>query len=97
MAQNKKVGTIHTTVKEKNDVLMVTYHSTDVVIFDRRTHKLTLDTGGYFSYTTKTRMNQTANQFDLGFNVYQKAHKWFVDANDQTFEFMGDSIEIFLN
>lgn len=28
--------------------------------------------------TTKLRMNQAANQFGLGFGVYQKNHAWFV-------------------
>ena len=54
----------------------VRYWSTDVVQFDDRW--VTLDHGNWMTATTKLRMNQTANQFGLGFNVYQKNFEWFV-------------------
>ena len=39
-----------------------------------------LNTGGWPTVTTKARMNQTANQYDLGFTVYQKDFNWFVQT-----------------
>jgi len=92
MARLNQIGSHKTTVREQNEVLSVVYHSTEVVKFDRKSKMLTLDTGGYFSNTTKTRMNQTSNQFDLGFQVYQKNFEWFVDWKDQTHKFEGDRI-----
>lgn len=52
------------------------YHSTEVV---RATATIvTLDSGGYRTHTTKTRMNQAANQYGLGYQVFQKDFEWFV-------------------
>lgn len=78
MAQTHKLGTRHTTVTRKpNGELRVTYHSTDVVIV-RSLGAITLDTGGWRTATTKTRMNQASNQFGLGFQVHQDEFAWFV-------------------
>lgn len=47
-----------------------------------------LNSGGWRTVTTKTRMNQAANQFGLGYGVYQRKGEWFVDTPDgQTLEF----------
>jgi len=76
MAQQHKIGTTHTSVQTKDGVTSVRYHSTDVVRFD--SDKITLDSGGWRTNTTKNRMNQASNQFDLGFRVYQENYHWFV-------------------
>jgi hypothetical protein len=61
MAQQHNVGSHATTVRrDKAGVLSVVYHQTEVVRADANT--ITLDTGGYFTSTTKTRMNQAARQ-----------------------------------
>ena len=39
-----------------------------------------LDTCGWKSATTKTRMNQAANQFGLPYRVYQKDYVWYVES-----------------
>jgi hypothetical protein len=54
----------------------VYYHRTCIVSFNK-TH-IMLDTGGWWTVTTKLRMNQASNQFDLGFRVYQKEGVWYV-------------------
>lgn len=78
MTQQHKIGKTATTVAtDSNGVTRVTYHQTVVVTFDDKT--ITLDHGGWMSNTTKTRMNQTANQFDLRFGVYQDDYKWFIN------------------
>jgi hypothetical protein len=46
-----------------------------------------LNSGGYLTSSTKNHMMQASNQFDLGFSVYQKAGKWYVDFNGQTIPF----------
>ncbi len=73
-----ELGKTATTVREKDGVLSVVYHQTEVVKFDRNTSILTLDTDWHFTATTKARMNQASNQFDLGYRVYQKDFNWFV-------------------
>jgi hypothetical protein len=79
MAQQLRLGRAHTAVFTKNRVTNVVYHQTAVVKFSENV--IVLDTGGYRTATTKTRMNQASNQFDLGFNVYQKGFEWFVEMN----------------
>ena len=60
---------------------------------DNKKGEVTLNTGGWLTPTTKVRMNQTANAYGLGFNVYQKDFNWFVEkANGQVIEFESNSV-----
>ena len=85
--------TYRTTVSERDGTTAVTFHSTDVVVFDANT--ITLNSGGWQTVTTKRRMNQTADHFGLGFRVWQKNFIWYVDwkganglmANGRTLEY----------
>jgi len=79
MARQQTVGRTATTIKTENGITQVTYHSTVVVEFNHE--KITLNSGGWRTATTKTRMNQTSNQFDLGFGVFQKDFDWRVYIN----------------
>jgi len=85
MAQQWKIGKGYTTIKTVNGKTAITYHSTAVVTFDQ--DSIVLDSGGWFTQTTKNRMNQTSNQFDLGFNVFQKLSVWWVGYKGKTIEF----------
>ena len=77
MAQQSQIGRTATTIATDNEgYTVVTYHNTQVVRFNN--DEVYLNTGGWWSATTKTRMNQTAKQFGLGFSVFQKNDKWFV-------------------
>ena len=71
------IGTHKTEVFTENGVTYVKYHNTRVVAFSE--NAIILDTGGWFTPTTKTRMNQTSNAFGLGFQVYQKNYEWYVE------------------
>ena len=74
--------TYRTAVSERDGTTAVTFHSTDVVVFDANT--ITLNSGGWKTVTTKRRMNQTADHFGLGFSVWQKNFAWHVDWDGQT-------------
>lgn len=77
MASTSKIGKTATTISTNDKgVTRVTYHSTDVVTFNDCW--ILLDTGGWKTATTKSRMNQTANQMELNFNVYQEKGTWIV-------------------
>jgi hypothetical protein len=78
MAQQQTIGRVHTTrgKDKESGFYRVKYHETNVVSFDDKT--IILDNGGHRTATTKTRMNQTSNEFDLGFHVYQEKGEWFV-------------------
>ena len=85
MAQQHKLGTTATTVKTVDGVTYVTYHETDVVEFDR--DKITLNSNGWRTHTTKTRMNQASNRFGLGFTVFQRDYAWFVNFGGKIHDF----------
>jgi ATP-dependent RNA circularization protein (DNA/RNA ligase family) len=90
MAQQNQIGTHKTKVFTASEVTCVTYHNTRVVAFSE--NAIMLDTGGYFTPTTKKRMNQASNQFDLGYRVYQKNYEWFAEYNGKTYEFIGNNL-----
>lgn len=81
MSQTQRLGTRGTSFRrDKNGTLTVQYHQT-VVVTAKEDGTIILDTGGWHTVTTKTRMNQAANQFGLGFNVRQKDYQWYVTVD----------------
>ena len=85
MANMERIGEHKTTVLNKDNSIEVYYHDTMVVSVSGK--YLTLNNGGYYTATTKTRMNQTSNQYDLGYRVFQKNFDWFVDFEGETIPF----------
>ena len=78
MSRSNQIGSHKTTISSDADNrLIVTYHSTQVV---KRANNgaITLNSGGDRSNTTKNRMNQAANQYSLGYQVFQRKFEWFV-------------------
>jgi hypothetical protein len=66
--------------------VIVTLHSTDIVKLERHRnsggHRWTdiyLDTGGFNTTTTRRRMNEVSQAFELGFRVYSKKHQLYVE------------------
>lgn len=76
MTKLNKVGTVSTTVSNDGVYTIVTYHSTQIVKFNEK--EIILNTGGWSTSTTKNRMNQASNQFNLGYQVWQEKGEWFV-------------------
>ena len=94
MGQMQKISKNNTKVRRDHEGIRVYLHGTRVVKVTPT--EITLNSGGWQPATTKARMNQTSNEFDLGFGVFQKNHKWFVrwDGKDIPFE---DNMVIFRN
>lgn len=78
---------VHTTIETKGNDTRMVYHNTCVAEFAPVSDKckaqenqyiVSLNTGGFFTKTTKKRMNQFAEMFDLPFRVYQNCGHWFV-------------------
>lgn len=91
MGQTSQVGKVATKIHQHGENTYITYHSTDVVIFDAKSVRL--QTGGWETATTKLRMNQASNQFGLGFKVFQKDFYWLIDTphdGTQKFSDRGD-------
>ena|ERR1035438_7723526 len=59
-----------------DDYIAVRLHNTHIVKFYSG-GLVTLHTGGFYSVTTKSRMNQFIRA-----NVYQRAHQWYVCLAD---------------
>jgi len=87
MGQTQRVQGRATSVFTENGSTYVVYHNTAVVRFNE--NEIELNTGGWRTVTTKARMNQASNQFDLGYQVYQRDYAWFVDYKGETIGFDG--------
>lgn len=86
MSQQQTIGRTATSVSGDGEGnTEITYHSTRVVIFNP--DLIILDSGGWFSNTTKARMNQASNTFKLGFSVYQSKHQWYVSFGGKTYPY----------
>ena len=85
MSQTHTPRGVATSVRSEDGWTHVRYHLTDVVSFKR--DFVILRTGGWFTATTKLRMNQAANQFGLGYHVYQKQFAWFVRFRGHVFTY----------
>tara|TARA_R110000824_G_C15029266_1_gene659182 strand:+ start:304 stop:615 length:312 start_codon:yes stop_codon:yes gene_type:complete len=91
MSQTQTLGTHKTTITKElgvgtnEDYMVVRYWDTAIVRFNE-SHTI-LNTGGYDTATTKLRMNQASNQFNLGYRVYQKNFNWFVEYEGKTIPF----------
>lgn len=67
--QTKQVRGIATNIRVDNGFTIIRYHKTDVVQFNES--QIILDNGGWHTATTAARMNQSSNQFNLGYRVYR--------------------------
>ena len=85
MSQTHSVGTHKTNIVQLEGFTNVVYHNTAVVQFNN--DKIVLNSGGWDTRTTKTRMNQASSQYGLGFVVYQVNFSWYVDYDGDTMPF----------
>ena len=71
-----------TTISRTNDITRVVYHHTEVVTIDHMKREVTFRTGGWETATTRRRMNQACNAFDLPFRVYIRDYGLYVSHVD---------------
>lgn len=87
MPQIMKVSGVATRIiTDGQGLTSVIYYDTPVVRFTDTL--IRLNTGGWRTITTKTRMNQVSNQYNLGYRVFQKNFNWFVTYRGQTVAFV---------
>ena len=94
MARVDRIGKHETAIIRDNGSVKVKYHYTNVVEFSPSS--IILRNNGYLTTTTKLRMNQTSNHFNLGFYVYQQDYEWFIVYQGKTYDFY-DGIELSRN
>ena len=94
MSKFRYIGKHKTSVDVAPDlsVTEVKYHDTVIVRFNYCA--ITLDNGGFFTVTTKRRMNQVSQEYNLGFSVYQKNFNWYVDYKGETIPFDGSKLTL---
>ena len=81
-----KVGTHATCIFQDSDSYQkCIFHSTQIVKWNNSA--IVLNSGGYKTLTTKRRMNQVSETYNLGFQVYQVDFIWYVDYRGETLEF----------
>lgn len=82
---------VATHISHANAWQELTYHNTVVAkckcigVKDREDYTIVLDTGGFFTATTKKRMRQFAEMFDLPFRVWQYKGEWHWDVHDKDY------------
>ena len=65
----------------------VVLHRTAIAVYDHNTQALKLNTGGWHSNTTKSRLNAILSELIAGARVYQKNWNWFLSYNNSTHDF----------
>lgn len=80
MAAQSEIGRAHTRVyNDEYGFTYVKYHHTVVVRFDGKS--VVLNSDGHKTNTTRVRMNQTAQQYNLPYKVIQSNFKWYVEID----------------
>ena len=69
-------------------------HGHQIATLDHSTNALKIDSCGYQTVTTKSRLNAILEEVKYGCRVFQKNWNWFVSYNDQTQDFMDGMILI---
>ena len=70
----------------------VVLHRTAIAVYDHKNQALKLNTGGWHSVTTKSRLNAILSELKCGFRVFQKNFDWYLSTNNQTVDFWDNMI-----
>ena len=65
----------------------VVLHRTAIAVYDHNTQALKLNSGGYTTVTTKSRLNAILDELIVGARVFQKNFNWFLSYNNVTHDF----------
>ena len=74
------------------DCSTVVLHRTAIAVYDHNTQALKLNTGGWQTVTTKSRLNAILSQLITGASVFQRDFIWFLNYNNQTHNFFDGMI-----
>ena len=70
----------------------VVLHRTAIAVYDHNTQALKLNSGGYTTNTTKSRLNAILQELIAGARVFQKNFDWYLSYNNQTVDFWDNMI-----
>ena len=69
------------------DCSAVYLHGNQIATVDHNTNALKLNTGGWQSVTTKSRLNAILQGLISGASVFQRDFNWFLNYNNVTHDF----------
>lgn len=81
-AKTPLVKAVATALVQRPGWTALKFHDTEVIGFNEE--MITLNSGGWQTVTTKRRMNQAADLYDLGIAVVQRHHDWWVHLRDRS-------------
>ena len=77
---------------ENTNCSTVVLHRTAIATYCHNTQALKLNTGGWHSVTTKSRLNAILQELIAGARVFQKNFDWHLSYNNQTVDFWDNMI-----
>ena len=69
------------------DCSTIVLHRTAIAVYDHNTQALKLNSGGYTTVTTKSRLNAILDELITGARVFQHKFNWYLSYNNQTVDF----------
>ena len=82
---------------ESSNCSSVYLHGHQIATIDHHTNAVKLDSCGYETVTTKSRLNAILSEVKTGCSVYQKDFNWFVSYADQVVSFFDNMILVDAN
>ena len=79
---------------ENTNCSQVLLHGHQIASYDHNTNAIKLDSCGYETVTTKSRLNALLDEVMYGAKVFQRNWTWFVSYNNQTESFVDGMILI---
>ena len=70
----------------------VVLHRTAIAVYDHNTQALKLNTGGWQTVTTKSRLNAILQGLIAGASVFQRDFMWYLNYNNVTHHFIDGMI-----
>ena len=77
---------------ENSNCSTISLHGHQIATVDHNTNAVKLDSCGYETVTTKSRLNAILQEVKVGCSVFQKNFDWFVRYNNQTQSFFDGMI-----
>ena len=92
MKQDNQFKSYKTVRSSKNGRTEGVHYKRPIVAFDKE--EIILDTAGWWTRATMTRMNQVSRHFRLGYRVYQKDTQWFVEYKKEEHNFTDEWVSL---
>ena len=74
------------------DCSTIVLHRTAIAVYDHKNQALKLNTGGWYSVTTKSKLNAILQGLIAAASVFQRDFIWFLNYNKSTHNFFDGMI-----